>query len=82
MPVMGKKFTFMLDALDAGQLLDGLVARAEAWEKTAEYLQNGSVANDAFFVVEECSDAEEAEQIAQHFRSIIGKIRHQMGKTA
>lgn len=82
MAVMGKRYTFTLDALDAGQLLDGLAARAEAWEKTGEYLQNGSVADDAFFVIEECSDAEEAEHIARHYRSIIGKIRHQMGKPA
>lgn len=80
MPVMGKQYTFTLDALDAGQLLDGLAARAEAWEKTADYLRNGSVADDEFFVVEECSDAEEADEIALHYRSIIGKMRHQMGK--
>lgn len=80
MPVMGKQFTFTLDALDAGQLLDGLAARAEVWEKTTGYLRHGSVADDEFFVIEECSDAEEAEQIAEHYRSIIGKIRRQMAE--
>lgn len=65
-----------LNALDLGQLLDGLEIRAEAWEKTANYHRTGESPPD--FLVEECSDACEADKIAQHYRSIIAKVHEQM----
>lgn len=75
---MAKDYRIELDALDLGQLLDGLEARAESWQKTAEYLRAGEMPDDELFIIEECSDAEEANGIAEHYRSIIGKIRQQM----
>ena len=69
---MWKKYRIELDALDLGQILDGLEVRAEAWEKTAEFHRSGKTPDD--FLVEECRDAAEAENIAAHYRSIIGKI--------
>ena len=72
---MCKIFHIQLDALDLGQLLDGLAARAEAWEKTADYHRTGESPSD--FIVEECNDADEAEGIARHYRAIIAKIRKQ-----
>jgi len=77
MPVMGKQITFTLDSLDVGQLLDGLDSRAESWERTADYLRRGG-ASDELFLIEECSEAEEAAAIAGHYRSIIETIRGQM----
>ena len=75
---MAKQYRFELDDLDLGQLLDGLEARAESWNKTADYLRTDDMPDDELFLIEECSDAEEADGIAEHYRSIIGKIRNQM----
>lgn len=71
----GKFYVIKLSAADLGQLLDGLQCRAEAWEKTAVYHRTG-VAPDGF-LVEESNDAEEAERIARHYRSIIATIVQQ-----
>jgi len=72
---MQKIYRIKLDDHDLGQLLDGLEARADAWEKTAEYHRNGYSPPD--FIVEECNDAHEAAGIAKHYRSIIAKIQKQ-----
>lgn len=68
-PDMATTYHFQLDALDIGQVLDGLESRAEAWEKTAAYLRTEDNADDEFFLIEECSDPEEAGQIAEQFVS-------------
>jgi hypothetical protein len=72
---MKKTYRIELDDFDLGQVLDGLEIRAEAWEKTADYHRTGESPPD--FIVEECNDAEEADRIASHYRSIIAKIRKQ-----
>ena len=72
---MQKTFSIELDDCDLGQLLDGLEARAVAWEKTAEYHRTGE--SPADFIVEECNGADEAENISAHYRSIISKIQKQ-----
>ncbi len=72
---MRQIYRIELDDRDLGQLLDGLEARAEAWEKTAEYHRAGESPPD--FIVEECRDAGEASRIAAHYRSIISKIHKQ-----
>lgn len=75
---MTKTYGLELDALDLGQLLDGLESRAESWEKTAEYFRAEETLVGEYFIVEECSDMYEAEGVAGHYRSIISKIRNQM----
>ena len=72
---MSKTYRIELGDLGLGQLLDGLEARAEAWEKTASYHRTRESPPD--FLVEECSDADEADRIASHYRSIIAKIEKQ-----
>lgn len=72
-----KSYTLKLDSMEVGQLLDGLSARAEAWRRTAEFLANGEI-NGGPFIIEECSDADEAEAIASDYRAIIEKIRNQV----
>ena len=67
-----------LNDLDLGQLLDGLETRAESWERTAEYLRTETMPAGEFFLVEECSKPEEADDIAERYRSIIRKIQSQM----
>jgi len=72
---MSKTYLLRLDANDLGQLLNGLEARAVAWTKTADYHRTGESPPD--FIVEECNDADEANRIATHYRSIIAKIQKQ-----
>jgi hypothetical protein len=73
---MTKRFSIQLVARDWFQLLDGLEFRAESWERTAEYLRSGYVEGD--FIVEECHQPEEADDIAAHYRRILATIRQQM----
>ncbi len=75
-PAMGKSYTITLDEFDLGQVLDGLEVRAKAWEETAQFLRTGEMARECF-VAEECSDADEAERLADHYRAIIENIRKQ-----
>ena len=78
-PIMGKQIRITLESLDVGQLLDGLRSRAESWRKTAEFLESGYAADDAF-VCEECSDSDEAIHIAQHYEKIVGSIERQVAE--
>lgn len=55
-----------LDDLDLDQLLDGLGTRAESWESTAAYLRTDTMPEGEFFLAEECSKPEEADDIAEH----------------
>ena len=75
---MANTYRIELNGLDLGQLLDGLATRAESWERTAEHLRTGTMPEGEFFVVEECSKPEEADDIAGQYRSIIHKIERQM----
>ena len=75
---MAKNYCIELEGRDLGQLLDGLQVRAESWERTAEYLRTDTMPEGEFFLVEECSKREEADDIAEHYRSIIRKIQSQM----
>ncbi len=75
---MTKMFTFALSEDDAGQMLDGLETRAEAWRRTAEYLRTREFTGEPF-LCEDCSDPEEADRVATHFERIIESITKQMG---
>lgn len=75
---MATTYRIELNDLDLGQLLDGLETRAESWERTAEYLRTETMPEGEFFLVEECSKPEEADDIAERYRSIIRKIQSQM----
>ena len=72
---MSKMYRIELNDFDLGQLLDGLEARATAWERTADYHHTGKSPLD--FIIEESNDADEAGGIAKHYRSIISKILKQ-----
>ena len=75
---MATIYRIELNDLDLGQLLDGLEQRAEAWERTAEYLRTEAMPDGEFFVIEECSDPNEADAIAAHYRKIIRTIEAQL----
>jgi hypothetical protein len=70
-----KEYVIRLNGLDLGQVIDGLEARATAWNLTATYLETGEAPDG--FVIEECSDAEEARRIAEHYQRILGSILQQ-----
>ena len=72
---MQKVYSIQINAHDLGRLLDGLEARAEAWENTADYHRAGQ--SSPGFIIEESNDAHDAGSIANHYRSIIAKIRKQ-----
>ena len=74
---MDKQLQISLDSHDLGQLLDGLRIRADAWQKTAEYLESGYVSDDSL-ICEECSDPKEAKAIARHYSKIITQIERQV----
>lgn len=76
-PITSKKLQLTLSDDDVGQLLDGLRIRAEAWTKTADYMESGFHADDAF-ICEECNDSNEARRIAQHYERIITEIERQV----
>jgi hypothetical protein len=73
---MEKDYVIRLNAFELGQLLDGLEARANAWRHTAEYLETGH-APSPDFVMEECSDADEARKLADHYKRIIALVLEQ-----
>jgi len=89
---MLRTVTVTLEIFDVFQILDALESRAIAYERTAA-LMNGDPdpallaepddqllpkdAWDTFFIPEECKDAYEAEQIAEHFRDIITLLNKQ-----
>ena len=73
-----KLITLELEKEEVGQILDGLEVRRDAWRRTADYLESGEMPDGEFFVVEECSDADEARWLAERYEAIIGKIRGQM----
>ncbi len=81
---MSRTVTLSLESIDILQILDALESRAEAYEKTSALfsgrkprLKKGHDALDSFFIPEECKDAYEASEIAQHFRDIIETINEQ-----
>lgn len=72
------EYVIRLNGLDLGQLIDGLEARADAWRLTAEYLDSGEAPDG--LVIEECSDAEEARRIAEHYQRILANIIQQQAE--
>lgn len=73
-----KEYVIRLSGLDLGQLIDGLEARADAWRLTAVYLETGEAPDG--FVIEECSDEEEARRIAGHYQQLLANIIRQQAE--
>ncbi len=72
---MISSYQITLDAADLFQVLDALDSRAASYEFTARYLRGDE---GDMQLIEECSDSEEAEAIARHFRDIQQSILNQM----
>ncbi|MCB1218090.1 hypothetical protein KDL44_11900 [bacterium] len=75
---MEKIYELRLKAVDVYQLLDALDTRAECYEKTALYLDEGVL--DEPFIIEEVTDAGEARGIAEHFRAVQAEIQRQIAE--
>jgi len=73
--VMSGKYRIELDELALRLVLDALENRAKSLDKTAAYLFTGE--SPPNFILEVCSDAEEAILVARYYRSIIAKIKKQ-----
>ena len=69
-----------LPALDVGQILDALHIRMEKWAYTADYLRTGRITKPSS--IEGCSDAHEAQRLADYYGSIIKSIEEQAGVRA
>ncbi len=72
---MNRIVTLSLPALDVGQILDALNIRMEQWAYTADYLRTGRISKP--YPIEECSDADEAQRLADYYGSIIRSIEEQ-----
>lgn len=72
---MEKNITLALPSLMVGQILDALYIRLDSWEYTEEYLNTGHVHEP--YLIEECSNPDEAHQIADYYKDIIESIEKQ-----
>ena len=68
-------YHFSLRALDFGQMIDGICARRDAWAETAKWFRGECEA--PYFMIEECSDEQEAQQIADHYSEIVETLQKQ-----
>jgi len=66
-----------LDRRDILQLLDGLKARAEEWESTAQTIGSNCSQNPQSVVLE-CASADEAIHIGRGYRQLITNIETQV----
>lgn len=64
------KIAVVLDENEWGQILDGLRCRAETYEETARYYESGYAESE----IAEVRDVDEAQEMADLYREIIGKI--------
>lgn len=62
-----------------GQILEGIAVLIEQWQATAAYHRTGELPD---ILIRECSDAEEAEWIAEFYEKIVAEIRGQMQPTS
>lgn len=71
--------TITLPSNDLGQILDGLRARHQSWQNTADaFTEDGDFySDDDTLVMEECSGKAEAQSIADTYKRIIGLIEDQ-----
>lgn len=70
-----RQITLTLPDNFAGQLLDGLEVLIEQWDYTARYHETGEIEGE--YMVRECTDAHEANNIADWYREIAEMIRSQ-----
>ncbi len=70
--------TIKLNSNEAGQLIDALESRCEAYRKTAGYFRGENDGSD--FLIEDVTDEQEAENLYEIYRGLIEKIRGQLSQ--
>lgn len=60
-----------------GQILDGLDCMIEQWQITAAYLETGYCSDDSVGI-RECTDAAEANSIAEYYARIRNQLAAQL----
>ena len=73
-----KIVTLKLPRLMVGQIIDGLRERQKVWLYTAEFMETGTTEEPC--IIEECSDADEAKNIAAYYDEIVKSIEKQISK--
>ncbi|MFA5251522.1 MAG: hypothetical protein WC454_02920 [Phycisphaerae bacterium] len=73
---MDKEVTLKLPSNMVGQILDGLRERTKVWRETEQYMEVGYTNEPC--IIEECSNADEARNIAEYYEEIIGAIEKQL----
>jgi hypothetical protein len=68
--------TLKLPRLMVGQIIDGLRERQKIWLYTAEFMETGTTEEPC--IIEECSNADEAKNIAAYYEEIINSIEKQI----
>ncbi len=71
--------TITLNRNDLGQIIDGLTARVESYDHTAEFLDD-ETENLEGFIIEEVRDADEARNLAANYKRLIEEINRQLAK--
>jgi len=75
-PKKDKIVTLKLPRLMVGQIIDGLRERQKIWLYTAEFMDTGETEEPC--IIEECSNADEAKNIASYYEEIINCIEKQI----
>lgn len=70
-------YSLKLSSADVFQILDALNSRADSYQQTACFIAGQCEANKTIFI-EECRDAIDAQEIAQHYRDITKSIECQI----
>jgi len=71
-----KEYVIRLNEDDLGQLIDGIEVRHKDWLNTAIYEETGEIRYPDYSL-EQCRDADEAWNIADHYQRILTTIVEQ-----
>ena len=71
---MNQGITLKLSQIMVGQILDGLRERQKVWRYTQEYMETGCTEEPC---IEECSSADEDQNIVEYYEEIISSIEKQ-----
>lgn len=71
----GTEINLKLQREDILQLIDAVSLRRDSWQNTANYLESDGAGDVCDYgIVEECSSAEEAQEIAAHYSDILTRL--------
>lgn len=74
---MGDNVTLTLPSLFVGQLLDALREQLDVWRYTEKYMSGDCIAESPY-LIKECSNANEAQNIVNLYERIIETVERQI----